>query len=100
MGQMTGTWISIADQPLAACARLRRPTDECGDSYTMVMVDAVPEMLDIHDRMPVIPQPEDHDRWLQDEAMEVVAQFPADQLIADDTAGLGQCLSGSSGRLL
>jgi len=35
-GQVTRTWISIADQPLAGCADLWRPTDEWGDSYTMV----------------------------------------------------------------
>src|SRR3546814_591582 len=49
-GAMTRTWISVADQPIAACAGLWRPTDEWGDSYTMVMVDAVPEMMEIHDR--------------------------------------------------
>ena len=36
----------------AACAGFWRSTDEWGDSYTMVMVDAVPEMLEVHDRMP------------------------------------------------
>lgn len=90
-GQMTRTWISVADQPLAACAGLWRPTDEWGNSYTMVMVDAVPEMMEIHDRMPVILRPEDHDAWLRaptDEAMQLVAQYPADQLIVDHTAEL------------
>lgn len=88
-GHMTRTWISIADQPLAACAGLWRPTDEWGDSYTMVMVDAVPEMIEIHDRMPVILQPADHERWLMapaDEAMALVTQYPAEQLVADRTA--------------
>lgn len=88
-GQMTRTWISIADQPLVACAGLWRPTDEWGDSYTMVMVDAVPEMLDIHDRMPVILHSADHDRWLRapaEEALALVTQYPAAQLVADRTA--------------
>jgi putative SOS response-associated peptidase YedK len=87
-GRMTRTWISIADQPLAACAGLWRPTDEWGDCYTMVMVDAVPEMMSIHDRMPVILHPEDHDAWMQapaERAMELVAQYPADQLVAEHT---------------
>lgn len=88
-GRMTRTWISIADQPLAACAGLWRPTDEWGDSYTMVMVDAVLEMLEIHDRMPVMLHPADHDRWLQapaEEAMALVTQYPAEELVADHTA--------------
>lgn len=90
-GHMTRTWISMADQPLAACAGLWRPTDEWGNSYTMVMVDAVPEMMEVHDRMPVILRPEDHDAWLHaptDEALQLVAQYPADQLIVDHTTEL------------
>lgn len=88
-GEMTRTWISMSDQPLAACAGLWRSTDEWGDSYTMVMVDAVPEMLDIHDRMPVILHPADHDRWLRapaDEAMALVTQYPSEKLVTDHTA--------------
>lgn len=90
-GRMTRTWISIADQPLAACAGFWRPTDEWGDSYTMVMVDAVPEMLEIHDRMPVILHPEDHAAWLRappEKALKLVAQYPADRLAIEHTGEL------------
>src|SRR3546814_17957979 len=85
---MTRTWISVADQPIAACAGLWRPTDEWGDSYTMVMVDAVPEMMEIHDRMPAIPYPGDFDTWLRapaHEPFELVTQYPHDQLIIEPT---------------
>ena len=85
---MTRTWVRVADQPIAACAGFWRPTDEWGDSYTMVMVDAVPEMMEIHDRMPVILHPDDWDRWLHadaDEAMALVKQYPANQLIVEPT---------------
>src|SRR3546814_14761479 len=61
-GAMTKTWIRVADQPLAAWAGLWRPTDEWGDCYTGVMVDATAELFDIHDRMPVILRPDEHDR--------------------------------------
>ncbi len=87
-GRMTRTWISVADQPLAAWAGLWRPTDEWGDAYTGVMVDATPELMDIHDRMPVILHPRDHDTWLRapaDEAMQLVMQYPADRLTVDRT---------------
>lgn len=79
-GKMTRTWISVADQPLAAWAGLWRPTDEWGDAYTGVMVDATEELFHIHDRMPVILRPEDHDAWLHapaDDAMKLVAKYPA-----------------------
>ena len=85
---MTRTWIRIADQPIAACAGFWRPTDEWGDSYTMVMVDAVPEMMEIHDRMPVILHPDDWDSWLHaetDQALELVKQYPANRLIVEPT---------------
>jgi putative SOS response-associated peptidase YedK len=107
-GAMTRTWISVGDQPIAACAGFWRPTDEWGDSYTMVMVDAVPEMMDIHDRMPVILHAADWDRWLHaeaEEAMALVTQYPADRLIVEHTAerwsmGGGKVKSASSPTML
>ena len=88
-GKMTRTWIRVADQPLAAWAGLWRPTDEWGDAYTGVMVDATKELFDIHDRMPVILHPDAHDIWLRgdaDEAIALVTQYPADQLTVERTA--------------
>lgn len=89
-GQMTRAWISIADQPIAACAGIWRPTDEFGNCHSMVMVDATDErMLAIHDRMPVILHPGDYDAWLSapaDAAMALVTQYPADRLLVDRTA--------------
>lgn len=87
-GRMTKTWISVADQPIAAWAGLWRPTDEWGDAYTGVMVDATKELWDIHDRMPVILYPADHDTWLRasaDEAMALVRQYPAALLAVERT---------------
>lgn len=87
-GKMTRTWISVADQPVAAWAGLWRPTDEWGDAYTGVMVDATKELWDIHDRMPVILHPRDHDTWLNapaEEAMALVTQYPADRLRVERT---------------
>lgn len=88
-GKMTRTWISVADQPLAAWAGLWRPTDEWGNAYTGVMVDATEELWDIHDRMPVILHPDDHEAWLRapaEEAMALVQKYPADKLAVDRTA--------------
>lgn len=87
-GRKTKTWISVADQPLAAWAGLWRPSDEWGDCYTGVMVDATAELWDIHDRMPVILRPEQHDQWLHapaDEAMALLTQYPAAMLCVERT---------------
>ncbi len=87
-GKMTRTWISLADQPIAAWAGLWRPTDEWGSAYSGVMVDATPEMMEIHDRMPVILHPEAHEAWLRapaEEAMALVTQYPADRLVVERT---------------
>ena len=87
-GRMTRTWLSATDQPLAACAGLWRPTDEWGDCYTMVMVDATEELFHIHDRMPVILHAADHDRWLgadPQDAMKLVTQYPAKRLAVERT---------------
>lgn len=87
-GKMTRTWISVADQPTAAWAGLWRPTDEWGEAYTGVMVDATEELFDIHDRMPVILHPDAHETWLRadaEEAMKLVTQYPADRLSVERT---------------
>lgn len=87
-GKMTRTWISVRDQPLAAWAGLWRPSDEWGDVYTGLMVDATHELWDIHDRMPVILQPEDHAAWLTaptDDALGLLRKYPADQLAVERT---------------
>lgn len=58
-GRMTKTWYRPAGQELFCCAGIWRPTDEWGDAYSMIMVDASAEMLEVHDRMPVILRRED-----------------------------------------
>lgn len=87
-GKMTRTWISVEDQPLAAWAGLWRPTDEWGDCFTGVMVDATEELFDIHDRMPVILHPDEHEAWLRapaEDAMALVRKYPAGRLVVDRT---------------
>ncbi len=87
-GKMTRTWISVADQPTAAWAGLWKPTDEWGDAYSGVMVDATEELFDIHDRMPVILHSDEHEAWLRapaEEAMALVRKYPASRLLVDRT---------------
>lgn len=74
-GAMSRTWYRIAGQEMFAVAGLWRPTAEWGLAYTMVMADACQQMVDVHDRMPVILTPDQYEQWehgSEDEAMALV----------------------------
>jgi putative SOS response-associated peptidase YedK len=63
-GRMTETWLSVKDQPIFAWAGLWRPSDEWGDCYTGVMTSNALELAHIHDRSPVILEPDQWRAWL------------------------------------
>lgn len=63
-GAKTRTWFSLPEQPLFAWAGLWRVSDEWGPVYSGVMTDANEFVAPVHDRMPVLLHPEDHERWL------------------------------------
>jgi putative SOS response-associated peptidase YedK len=77
-GQMTRTWYGLpgsatpGDAPFAV-AGLWRPTDQWGDAYAMVMVNASAQMAQVHDRMPVILRPADWPVWLHAEPAQAFA---------------------------
>lgn len=53
------------------------------------MVDATEELWDIHDRMPVILHPDEHDAWPNapaEGAMALVRKYPAGRLVVERTA--------------
>ncbi|WP_313437342.1 SOS response-associated peptidase family protein [Novosphingobium sp.] len=86
-GQMTRTWYSLPDQELFAVAGIWRPTDEWGNTYSMVMVDGCEQMADVHDRMPTILAEADWATWTDgspDEAF-ALCQTWAGPLIVDRT---------------
>lgn len=58
---MTETWLSVKDQLIFAWVGLWRDSPEWGTCYTGVMTDNAPELIDIHDRSPVIIDPEHWD---------------------------------------
>lgn len=72
-GRMTRTWYSCPGDEPFALAGLWRPTDEWGDAYALVMMDSNAQMIDVHDRMPVILHREDWSRWLHGDPNEVLA---------------------------
>ena len=51
----------MSDQPIAAWTGPWKPTAEWGGAYSGVMVDTTEELWDIHDRMPVILHPDEHE---------------------------------------
>ena len=88
MGRMTRTWYSLPDVDVIAIAGIWRPTDQWGACYSMVMVAASAVMSDVHDRMPVILEPDDCARWMlapPGEAFELVRTWGG-QLVVDRSA--------------
>lgn len=63
-GSMTRTWFTLPDQPVMTVAGIWRDSDEWGPVYSMVMAEASEAMQGVHDRMPVILNPGQHDHWL------------------------------------
>lgn len=72
-GAKTRTWFSVKDQPIFAWAGLWRQSAEWGDVYSGVMTDCNEAIRPVHDRMPVLLQPDEYDRWLHGDLEDVVA---------------------------
>lgn len=63
-GAKTRTWFNVTDQPIFAWAGLWRQSDEWGAVYSGVMTDCNEAIRPVHDRMPVLLQPDEYDTWL------------------------------------
>ena len=63
-GRKTRTWMSVASAETFAVGGIWQNSDEWGACYSMVMCDAAGPAAEVHDRMPVIMRPEQHDQWL------------------------------------
>nr|WP_230206878.1 SOS response-associated peptidase family protein [Novosphingobium sp. Gsoil 351] len=63
-GRKTRTWFRLPGQPVFAVAGIWRNTAEWGLVFSMIMTEACIHVADVHDRMPVILQPEDWTDWL------------------------------------
>jgi len=62
-GHMTRTWHYLPDRRPFLVAGVWRPTTEWGDAFSMVMVDGCSQMSEIHDRMPLVLDPQDWRKW-------------------------------------
>jgi putative SOS response-associated peptidase YedK len=63
-GSMTRTWFSMPDGEQFHCAGIWRESAEWGNVYSMVMTEASGVVERIHDRMPVILEPNAYSSWL------------------------------------
>jgi putative SOS response-associated peptidase YedK len=83
-GKMTRTWFHVRDQPIFAWAGLWRVSDEWGPVYSGVMTDCNEAIRPVHDRMPVLLQPNEYDQWLHgpfDDALAFQNRCYPDELI-------------------
>lgn len=62
-GAKTSTWFSLPGQPVFAAAGIWRDSPEWGPVYSMVMTDACPHVAGVHDRMPVLLDPDQLASW-------------------------------------
>ena len=84
-GAKTRTWFSVKDQPIFAWAGLWRDSAEWGPVFAGVMTDCNEAIRPVHDRMPVLLQPDEYDRWLNgsfDDALAFQDRCYPDDLIA------------------
>ena len=64
-GSKTRTWFNVKDHPIFAWAGLWRESAEWGPVYSGVMTDCNEAIRPVHDRMPVLLHPDEHEQWLR-----------------------------------
>jgi len=72
-GAKTRTWYSLKDQPIMAWAGFCRNTPEFGAVYAGMTTTANEAIEPTNDRMPVLLDPVEYERWLQGSIREVMA---------------------------
>ncbi len=91
-GAKSKTWFRVKGRELFSWAGLCRNSDEWGPVYSGVMTDANAAVAPVHDRMPVLLLPEDHDRWMTggfDDLLALQARvFPPDLMTMERTEEL------------
>lgn len=77
-GEKTRTWFSIDRQPLVAWAGFCRNVPDYGPVYAGMTMTANAVVEPYNDRMPVLLDPHDYDRWLHGSIQDVIGfQFRA-----------------------
>lgn len=77
-GAKTRTWFSVADAPLLAWAGFCRNTPEFGSVYAGMTMAANAAVVPLNDRMPVLIEQPEFERWLHGPIADVIGfQFRA-----------------------
>jgi len=89
-GARTRTWYSLKDQPIMAWAGFCRNTPEFGPVYAGMTMEANSAVMPTNDRMPVLIEPREYDRWLHGSIQDVIefqfrAPIAASRMIVDPT---------------
>lgn len=88
-GAMTRTWFHLKDRPIFAWAGMWQISDEWGAVYSGMMTDANAAVTPVHNRMPVLLQPDEYDQWLRGSLDDVMAFrdriFPPELIELDRT---------------
>jgi putative SOS response-associated peptidase YedK len=89
-GAKTRTWFSVKGQPIVAWAGFCRNTPEFGPVYAGMTMEANEAIPPTNDRMPVLLEPDEYDRWLQGSIQDVIAfqyrtPISAERMIVDRT---------------
>ena len=92
-GGKTCTWLNLPHGEIFACAGVWRQSDEWGDVYSLVMTDANAHAREVHERMPVVLDPDGYDRWLgtdTDAARALCRSWPGDLVLTRTADKWGQ----------
>lgn len=71
-GEMTRAWFSVKDQPIACWAGFCRNSPEFGPVYAGMTMEANAAVMPTNDRMPVLLDPGEYERWLQGSIVDVI----------------------------
>ncbi len=89
-GAKTRTWFSVKGQKIAAWAGFCRNIEEFGPVYAGMTMTANEAVMPTNDRMPVLLEPDEIERWLRGSIQDVIAfQFrppiAAERMIVEQT---------------
>ncbi len=77
-GEKTRSWFSLEGQPIMAWAGFCKNTAEFGPVYAGMTMDANDAVMPYNDRMPVLIEPHEYERWLHGTIKDVLGfQFRA-----------------------
>ncbi|PZU05388.1 MAG: DUF159 family protein [Sphingobium sp.] len=72
-GRKTRTWFSVKGQPVMAWAGFCRNIIDYGPVYAGMTMTANPAVMPTNDRMPVLLDPHEYQRWFQGSIQDVIA---------------------------